>query len=210
MSNICSIYFPLNIPPCDLKCGIIEKNTGDEKMKEKTKKYPKEEVNVIRKLLRTTKKIVMYRKYLVIRLHMKGLTNQYIANIVDLDRQTVGIYIKTYKEFGVDGLIPKKSPGRPTFLTPEQEKQVYESISKKTPEDVGFDGVKNWTAKFACLWVSQEFGIQYSVNGMLDLFNRLNLSFTRPTYVLANADPEKQKQFVENFNDVKKTVERRY
>ena len=124
------------------------------------KPYAKEEVIIIRKLLRTTKNPVMQRKYLVIRLHMKGRTNKSIAEIVDLDQKTVGIYIKTYKSFGVDGLIPKKPPGRPSFLTKEQEQQVYKTISESTPEEVGFEGVMNWTAKIACLWVFNEFGVQ--------------------------------------------------
>jgi len=37
------------------------------------------------------------------------------------------------------------------------------------------------------------------------MFHRLKLSYTRPTYVLAKADPEKQKQFREDFETVKKT-----
>ncbi|WP_158023754.1 winged helix-turn-helix domain-containing protein [Dubosiella newyorkensis] len=34
--------------------------------------------------------------------------------------------------------------------------------------------------------------------------NRNHLSWTCPSYVLAKADPEKQEQFKENFQDVKK------
>ena len=168
------------------------------------KHYPDAEIQNIRKLLRTTKDPVMHRKYLVIRLHMKKLTNKHIAEIVDLDRGTVGIYIKTYLALGIEGLVPKKPPGRPCFLTKEQEQQVYIAISEKTPDDVGFEGIKNWTAKIACLWVYNEFGVQYQVNGMLDMFHRLKLSYTRPTYVLAKADPKKQEQFKEDFEGVKK------
>ena len=76
---------------------------------------------------------------------------------------------------------------------------------RKTPEDVGFDGIKNWTAKLACLWVLKEFGVQYKDNGMLDMFHRLKLSYTRPTYVLAKADPQKQQQFKEDFEAIKKS-----
>jgi len=166
--------------------------------------YTQKEIKEIRRLLRTAGNSVMYRKYLSIHLHMKGYTNKLIAETLDLDQHTVGSYIRIYKSQGVDGLIPIKPSGRPRFLTEEQEEQVYDTISNKTPEDVGFEGVKNWTAKLACLWVLEAFGVQYKVNGMLDLFHRLNLSYTRPTYVLAKADPEKQEQFKEEFEDVKK------
>ena len=146
----------------------------------------------------------MQRKYMVIRLHMKGLSNESIADIIDLNKQTVGIYITTYKSYGIEGLIPKKSPGRPTFLDKGQELQLYETVSNKTPDDVGFDGIMHWTAKIACQWVLKEFGVQYKINGMLNLFHRLKLSYTRPTYVLAKADPQKQEQFIEEFGGLKK------
>jgi transposase len=167
--------------------------TGDEKQR-------------IRILLRSSKDTRMYKRYQVIHLHMKGLPNARIAEIVDLHQVTVGIYVNTYKTSGVDGLVPKKPPGRPSFLSKEQEQQLYNTIKENTPEEVGFEGIKNWTAKLACHWVFKEFGIQYQVNGMLDMFHRLKLSYTRPTYVLAKADPKKQEEFMEEFEDVKKKL----
>ena len=172
------------------------------------KNYTQDDILTIKELHRKTKDTVMQRKYLSIRLHMEGYTNKHIASIVDLDEHTVGIYIKTYDAQGVNGLVPKKQPGRPKRLSDDQEKNLYETISTMTPEEVGFDGIKNWTAKIACHWVKREYGIEYTVNGMLDLFHRLNLSYTRPTYVLAKADPEKQEQFRKNFDEVKKTPKR--
>ena len=38
------------------------------------------------------------------------------------------------------------------------------------------------------------------------MLERMGLSYTRPTYVLAKADKEKQEQFVQDFDDFKKTV----
>lgn len=171
---------------------------------EKMKHYTQDEMKTIKKLLRTTKNPVMHRKYLTVRLHMKGYTNKHIAEIADLHPMTVSTYINTYDALGLDGLVPKKSPGRPKFLSVEQEHKLYETIRDKTPDEVGFDGRKNWTASLACQWVLKEYGVQYAVNGMLDLFHRLNLSYTRPTYVLAKADPEKQERFKEDFDEVKK------
>jgi len=39
---------------------------------------------------------------------------------------------------------------------------------------------------------------------MLYVLYRLNLSFTRPTYTLAKADPQKQEEFKEKFELLKK------
>lgn len=173
------------------------------------KHYTQEEISTLEKLLQTTKKNVMYRKYLVVHLHMKGYTNLQIADMLGLNKNTVGIYINTYDTQGADGLVPVRQTGRPKKLTDEQEQKLYTTISENTPNDVGFNGMMNWTAKLACQWLQREFGVQYHVNGALEMFHRLNLSYTRPTYVLAKANPAKQEQFREEFETEKKTPERR-
>ena len=40
---------------------------------------------------------------------------------------------------------------------------------------------------------------------MRDLLERIGLSYTRPTYTLAKANPQKQEEFKEKFKDLKKT-----
>lgn len=40
---------------------------------------------------------------------------------------------------------------------------------------------------------------------MLNLLHRIKLSYTRPTYSLAKADPEKQEKFREELESIKKT-----
>ena len=42
---------------------------------------------------------------------------------------------------------------------------------------------------------------------MRDVFYRLNLSYTRPTYVLAKADTQKQAEFNEKLEKIKKNSE---
>jgi len=155
--------------------------------------------------MRKSKDAVMYRKLQSILLHMKGYKNTEIAKIVEVDRKTVGRYVIQFKSGGVENLKPKKPPGRQSLLNKFQEQELYMAISNNTPDEVGFDGIKNWTSKIACEWVFRKFGVRYSINGMLDLFHRLNLSYTRPTYVLAKADLEKQAQFKEAFEGIKKT-----
>lgn len=37
------------------------------------------------------------------------------------------------------------------------------------------------------------------------ILHRLNLSYTRPTYVLKKADKKKQEEFINDFENLKKT-----
>lgn len=169
--------------------------------------YSKEEICEIKKLRKATKDAHMHTKLLVISLHMEGYQNKKIATIVSLDEHTVGIYIKNYLNNGVEGLNAKPKSGRPPQLSKVQENELYVTIKEKTPDEVGFAPFKNWTSKLACLWVEKEFEVKFTIGGMTDLFHRIGLSNTRPTYVLAKADTDKQEEFVDKFNDIKKTHE---
>jgi putative transposase len=73
------------------------------------------------------------------------------------------------------------------------------------PKDVGFALFVNWTAPLACQWVLKEYGVSFSERGMRDVFYRLKLSYTRPTYTLKKADPEKQEIFKAEFEELKKS-----
>ncbi|WHH61381.1 winged helix-turn-helix domain-containing protein [Petroclostridium sp. X23] len=57
-------------------------------------------------------------------------------------------------------------------------------------------------------YIKREYGYNYSIRGitkMLEL-DRMGLSYTRPPYVLAKADKQKQEEFVQAFEKLKKAA----
>ncbi len=146
----------------------------------------------------------MYKRYQAVRLHFQGFMNIDIADIVQVHPQTVGIYIKKYKEEGLSALTPAPKPGAPPKLSKQQEKQLKNTITNYTPNDVGFDGIFNWTSNLAAQWVNKTFDITYTDSGMNRLLHRLNLSYTKPTYSLTMADSNKQEEFKSSFEVLKK------
>ena len=116
-------------------------------------------------------------------------------------------HCESYKESGIEGLGLKRPTGRHRKLTDEQENELCSIITEKLPKEVGLDPYCNWTAPLACKYVKDHYGITFSERGMRDVFYRLKLSYTRPTYVLAKADPQKQAEFLEKLEDIKKTLE---
>lgn len=146
----------------------------------------------------------MHVRYLFIINHLHGLQNVDIAMNMGLCAHTVGAYIRKYKEGGLQNLIPAPKSGAPRLLSQEQEEQLVKVITSNTPDEVGFPFRKNWNALLIKEWVKNNFGVEYSHSGMLYVLYRLNLSFTRPTYTLAKADPEKQEEFKQRFELLKK------
>jgi transposase len=174
-----------------------------DKIFEEDNKNP--EIQAIKAAMKGTKDIRMYQRYRVIYLHLKGHTNRDIAKMECFCEHTIGTFVNKYNKHGLDGLNIRHSTGAPRLLTPEQEKNLAEVITTKTPDEVGFPNRKNWYINIVQEWVRKTWGIEYSHRGVAEVLYRLELSFTRPTYTLAKADPQKQEQFKQDFELLKKT-----
>ena len=160
--------------------------------------------SIVMALKGTTSKQSSQRLYTLI-FYFDGYKQYEIAKLLKIDVHTVSIYIKKYKSGGISKLIEREySPGTPTLLNPEQEGYLVKVITEHTPDEVGFPPSKNWNLRIIRELVKRIFAVEYSQSGMAAALHRLNLSYTRPTYTLKKADPEKQEQFMQDFEIVKK------
>lgn len=163
------------------------------------------QVEELRIVLKETKSVRMYKRYSVILRHFEGFNNKEIGKMDGLEAHAVGNYIRNYKLNGLTGLKMKPIPGAKRKFSTEQEHKIFEIVTKNTPDEVGFEGRKNWTIEIIRQWASKEFNIRMSHKGMALVLHRLNLSYTRPTYVFAKADKMKQEKFRSDFETLKKT-----
>ena len=147
--------------------------------------------------------VFIYSKLLVIFVQFSDL----LIYSLDISLTQVYLILNLYKQGGIEGLTLKQPPGRQRKLTDEQERELIGIITEKLPKEVGLEPHCNWTAPLACQYVKDHYGVTFSERGMRDVFYRLHLSYTRPTYVLAKADHQKQAEFVEKLEDIKKTPE---
>jgi transposase len=161
----------------------------------------------VKAAMKNTKDKRMFERYQSILLHLKGMTYEQIAGITNRSSVTIGSYVKAYREKGLDGLQLGQSPGRPSFLTEEQEQELYQLIIERRPADVGFPAEMNWNAPLIREWIEREYDVIYAERGVRKLLCRLGFSYTKPTYTLAKADPEKQAAFREEFETIKKNDE---
>jgi putative transposase len=145
------------------------------------------------------------KRIMTVRLLMEGYTIPQVMQIVNCSKKTVYNCQNRYASEGISGLSSKPKSGREKKLTPEQERKLYETIKTKLPNEVGFAPFVNWTSMLAVQWVKQNYDVTFSDRGMRNLFERIGLSYTRPTYTLKKADPEKQASFINEFEHIKKT-----
>jgi transposase len=145
-----------------------------------------------------------FKRYQSLFLYLSGMKCADVAKIVGITKNSVSRIHQVYRKEGLSGIPDKAREGRPSRLTNEQKEQIKEMVLMKTPAEVGFPAEFNWTAGLIAKFIKREYGLNYSIRGITGIFERLGLSYTRPTYVLAAADKQKQEQFVKDFAKVKK------
>lgn len=158
----------------------------------------------VKDALKSTKDVRMHIRYTVILNYLQRYTFKEIASMHNISTLTVSTYVKKYKSDGLAGLKMGKSPGAPRHLTAEQEAELVDIITTKTPDELGFTATKNWDTTILRQLVLKRFGVSYCQRGLLEVLYRNGFSYTRPTYSLEKADPAKQLEFKKTFELLKK------
>ena len=167
--------------------------------------YNETAISELKMAMKNEKNLRTYKRCSVVLKHFQGFTNRSIADMESLDVHSVATYIKNYKEHGIKALTAKKSTGAPRKLNKEQEAIVLDLVTNNTPDEVGFENRKNWTIELIRQWIIANLNVTIKHSSMAVILHRMDLSYTRPTYVLAKADKEKQENFKLNFERLKKT-----
>ena len=157
--------------------------------------------------MKATPNLRLFQRYPAVFLIVKGCSYAEVGTIIPRSITTVYNDVQALREGGLPALNLHHSPGRPHYLTPDQEQQVAEVVIHKTPQDVGFPAEMNWTAPLVARYIAETFSIEFSEQEVRSVLYRMGFTCTRPTYTLAKADPAKQDAFKEAFKVQKQRLE---
>ena len=160
-----------------------------------------EEIQQLKEAIKNTNDKRMFVRYQTIILTHEGESASKIAQALGKGLTAVKSYRRRYKEGGITGLHRKPIPGKIPYLNDEQKKELKELITEKTPHDYGFNARMNWTCAIISALIADRYKIVMSVSGVDAMLKKMDLSYTRPTYCLAKADPDKQEVFKKNSAD---------
>jgi transposase len=90
---------------------------------------------------------------------LDGRTQQDVADFLGVHPVTVAKWMAKYRAAGETALAAKPTPGRPRFLTPEQEGQVLAWLVRP-PTEFGFR-TDLWTAARVAQLVRQKFDVRF-------------------------------------------------
>lgn len=131
-------------------------------------------------------------RYRMALLAVRGYTKKDIASILGVPTSVVEEWAYRYRDKGIDDLVPRKQPGRATFLPRERHAEFKARITGAPREG---DGVCTLRGKDAVRILNEEFGAEYTLNGAYGLLHSLNLSCLTPRPRHEKSDPAAMEEF---------------
>lgn len=122
-----------------------------------------------------------------------GYTYSEIARILLLDDETVRRHINDY--FSKEKLDIASGGSEPK-LSEDQSEKLISHLEEKA----------YLYAKDICVYVENEFGVKYTVSGMIKWLHQKDFCHKKPHGVPAKADSQKQIDFILKYNELKNTL----
>src|SRR4030088_1755834 len=115
-----------------------------------------------------------------------GMNRSEAARIGGMDRQTLRDWVHRLNEYGPEGLIDIKPPGRPSKLS-EEQREALKQLVEPGP-DPATDGVVRWRCVDLKRVLGQRFGVNLSEVSLGRVLKKLGFSHisARPHHPLQN------------------------
>jgi transposase len=135
----------------------------------------------------TAKELEARRRLAVARVG-DGWSQQEVAAFLGVHPVTVAKWMARFRADGDAGLAATPAPGRPPFLTDEQEKQVLEWLAD-SPTKHGFR-TDLWTAKRVAELIHTRLGVAFHPHYLREWLTKRNYTPQKPARRAKQRDPE--------------------
>jgi transposase len=118
------------------------------------------------------------RRITAVRRVKEGWSQKDVATFLGVHPVTIAKWVARHREDGNDGLKAKPTPGRPRFLTSDQERKVLGWLDE-SPTQHGFD-TNLWTARRVAELIRKKFGVQFHPNYLREWLSKRNYTPQKP------------------------------
>ena len=132
----------------------------------------------------------------------RGRARQDIAADLGVHRKTVTRWLNAFCDAGLDGLRPRKAPGKPARIPASLADDVRRWVIDG-PAKQGLDRA-NWTHEELADHLRKARGISTSRSAVQRFCSRIGIRLYRPTYPYERGDPAKQARAKEDLADLGK------
>ena len=142
----------------------------------------------LRRLAAKAKNGAQARRLLALAAVQDGMKRSEAARIGGMDRQTLRDWVHRFNQYGPEGLIDIKPPGRPSKLSGEQKEALKQLV--ETGPDAATDGVVRWRCVDLKRVLGQRFGVDLSEVSLGRVLKKLGFSHisARPRHPVQNTE----------------------
>ena len=134
------------------------------------------------------------QRFHAIALSIEGHTTSQIAQVLNIHRSSVPLWIEHWNQQREQGLLEGHRCGRPAGLTDTQREQLQD-ILDSGPVAYGLEtGI--WTSPVISRVIADEFDLHYHPGHVRKVLKQLGYSVQRPTTRLVQADPIRKNRWV--------------
>jgi transposase len=141
------------------------------------------------------------RLQIVLMVH-RGRARQDIAADLGVHRKTVTRWVNAYCVDGLDGILPKKAPGKSSPIPPSMADEVRRWVIDG-PVKQGLDRA-NWTHEELADHLKRTKGIRTSRSAVQRFCSKIGIRLYRPTYRYERGNPAKQAKAREEIAELGK------
>jgi transposase len=130
----------------------------------------------------STRDVKVFRNATIILLSAGGNSKPQIAHELGCSLSTVDNARRAYRRRGVEGLVPRTSPGRPSRATPEYRDALRAAV-KTPPQTLGY-GFSVWSLARLGQHLKQKTGILLSEDQLGRVLRAEGFSYQRPKHTM--------------------------
>ena len=132
-------------------------------------------------------------RYLALILMHEKLNCSEVAKTIKMSTRSVQIWVNAFNDEGIEGILIKSPPGRPSRLSEEQKEELKRDVATH-PRKLGYK-FSNWEGKHVSEHIKRKFNVSLKVRRCQYLLHELGFSLQRPRYKFPKADSEQQDAF---------------
>lgn len=110
-----------------------------------------------------------------------GESPEVVVRALGLSRAAIYGWLSRFRDGGFEALKAKPVPGRPRRLTGRQMRWVYETVTRKSPEQMRF-AFALWTREYVKRVIARQFSVHLSLSSVSRLLSELGLTWQKPLY----------------------------
>jgi transposase len=166
-------------------------------------KLTKRQVLELQRVFDQTSDLKLRMRTQIILMFNRGRSRQQIMADAGVCDRTITRWLNIYIDRGLEGLIPKKAPGRPPAIPESMAPQIVELVIQG-PVAQGLS-LANWTYEELAAYLRRSMAIHVKKSAMAEFCQKHDIRPYRPTYRFLRGDPLKQAKAAVELASLKKS-----